>query len=39
MLESRRSSEELALGVLLGRNPRALLQDGVVRNAGNAAPA
>jgi multidrug efflux system outer membrane protein len=39
VLESRRSSEELALGVLLGRNPRALLQDGVVRNAGNAAPA
>jgi multidrug efflux system outer membrane protein len=39
VLESRRSSEELALGVLLGRSPRALLQDTVPRNAGNAAPA
>jgi multidrug efflux system outer membrane protein len=39
VLESRRSSEELALGVLLGRSPRALLQDNVLRNAGNAAPA
>lgn len=38
-LESRRTSEELALGVLLGRSPRALLQDNVLRNAGNAAPA
>lgn len=39
VLESRRTSEELALGVLLGRNPRALLQDDVVRSAGNSAPA
>jgi multidrug efflux system outer membrane protein len=39
VLESRRTSEELALGVLLGRSPRALLQDNVLRNAGNAAPA
>lgn len=38
-LESRRTSEELALGVLLGRSPRALLQDNVLRNAANAAPA
>ena len=38
-LESRRTSEELALGVLLGRSPRALLQDNVTRTAGNAAPA
>ena len=38
-LESRRTSEELALGVLLGRSPRALLQDSVLRNAANAAPA
>ena len=38
-LESRRTSEELALGVLLGRSPRALLQDNVPRNAANAAPA
>ncbi len=39
VLENRRTSEELALGMLLGRSPRALLQDGIVRNAGNAAPA
>lgn len=39
VLESRRTSEELALGVLLGRNPRALLQEKVVRTAGDAAPA
>lgn len=38
-LETRRSSEELALGVLLGRSPRALVEAGIHRNAGKAAPA
>lgn len=38
-LESRRSSEELALGVLLGRSPRALLQENVTRKADQASPA
>jgi len=38
-LESRRTSEELALGVLLGRSPRSLLEDNVLRNAANVAPA
>jgi len=32
-LERRRSSEELALGVLLGRSPRALINDSVSRGA------
>lgn len=31
-LERRRSGEELALGVLLGRSPRALINDGVSRS-------
>lgn len=39
VLESRRTSEELALGVLLGRSPRALLQDSITRTAGNSTPA
>jgi len=32
-LERRRTSEELSLGVLLGRSPRALINDAVVRDA------
>ena len=31
-LERRRTSEELALGVLLGRSPRALIKDAVARD-------
>ncbi|MGA0032967.1 MAG: efflux transporter outer membrane subunit [Burkholderiales bacterium] len=38
-LERRRSGEELALGVLLGRSPRALLGDGVARNVDAGRPA
>lgn len=38
-LERRRTSEELALGVLLGRNPRALINDNVTRNADSGQPA
>jgi multidrug efflux system outer membrane protein len=38
-LERRRSGEELALGVLLGRSPRALLQTAVERGAATDAPA
>lgn len=37
-LERRRTSEELALGVLLGRNPRALLGQPVDRTVGNETP-
>lgn len=32
-LERRRSAEETALGVLLGRSPRALINDGISRGA------
>lgn len=38
-LEQRRSSEELVLGVLLGRDPRALLQSQVKRAAAEGMPA
>jgi len=38
-LERRRSGEELALGVLLGRSPRALLETAVARSAVKDAPA
>lgn len=38
-LERRRSSEELALGVLLGRSPRAIINDRVNRSADSGRPA
>lgn len=38
-LERRRTGEELALGVLLGRSPRALINDAVAREAGPDRPA
>lgn len=38
-LERRRSSEELALGVLLGRSPRAIINDRVTRSADSGQPA
>ncbi len=38
-LERRRTSEELALGVLLGRSPRALINKTVVRNVESGQPA
>ncbi|MDP2397350.1 MAG: efflux transporter outer membrane subunit [Burkholderiales bacterium] len=38
-LERRRSSEELALGVLLGRSPRALISDSVARSTDSGLPA
>jgi outer membrane protein, multidrug efflux system len=37
-LERRRSSEELALGVLLGRSPRAIISDRVTRSADSGQP-
>jgi multidrug efflux system outer membrane protein len=37
-LERRRTSEELALGVLLGRSPRALIKESVSRSAENSQP-
>lgn len=37
--ERRRTSEELALGVLLGRSPRALINDAVARDADRGQPA
>ena len=37
-LERRRSGEELALGVLLGRSPRALFDDSVARDTGSSRP-
>ncbi len=38
-LERRRTSEELALGVLLGRSPRALINETVSRSAESGQPA
>jgi multidrug efflux system outer membrane protein len=38
-LERRRTGEELALGVLLGRSPRALINDSVSRSAESGQPA
>lgn len=38
VLERNRTAEELLLGVLLGRSPRALLKESVIRNAGDATP-
>jgi len=38
-LERRRTSEELALGVLLGRSPRAIISDSVTRSADSGRPA
>jgi len=38
-LERRRTGEELALGVLLGRSPRALINDSVARTAEAGQPA
>jgi len=38
-LERNRTAEELLLGVLLGRSPRAILKETVNRNAGDATPA
>jgi multidrug efflux system outer membrane protein len=39
LLERRRSGEELALGVLLGRSPRALFESAVARGSTGEAPA
>ena len=38
VLERNRTGEELALGVLLGRNPRALINDAVTRNSTRGTP-
>lgn len=38
-LERRRTGEELALGVLLGRSPRALISESVTRSAESGQPA
>jgi multidrug efflux system outer membrane protein len=38
-LERSRSTEELALAVLLGRSPRAIIEDTVTRSAGRGEPA
>lgn len=38
-LERRRTGEELALGVLLGRSPRALIDENVARSAESGQPA
>lgn len=38
-LERRRTSEELALGALLGRSPRALINEAVARDADRGQPA
>jgi multidrug efflux system outer membrane protein len=38
-LERRRSAEETALGVLLGRSPRALINDDIARSADSGVPA
>ncbi len=38
VLERNRTGEELALGVLLGRNPRALINDAIARDTRNGAP-
>jgi multidrug efflux system outer membrane protein len=38
VLERNRTGEELALGVLLGRNPRALINDAVARDATRGTP-
>jgi len=38
VLERNRTAEELILGVLLGRSPRALLQESVTRTAGDGTP-
>lgn len=38
VLERNRTAEELILGVLLGRSPRALLKESVTRTAGDGTP-
>lgn len=38
VLERNRTGEELALGILLGRNPRALINDAIARDTRNGTP-